>query len=273
MAYCYYVDWLTEQSMLADATTFAKQFSGQGSMWQNPFANPDPRAAIEKASVWFTAYPISMITKPGTSFLGTLGDEDLWEAFEAIGIDGVHTGPVKRAGGIVGWEPTPASTATSTGSAPRSTRRSAPRRSSGRMCEVAAGHGGTVIDDIVPGHTGKGADFRLAEMKVGDYPGIYHMVEIDPKDWHLLPKVAAGKRLGQPRRRGRGPAGQAGYIIGRMQRVIFYEPGVKDTNWSATAPVARAGRGGAALGLPALLQGGSALDQLARPDASPACGW
>ena len=29
----------------------------------------------------------------------------------------------------------------------------------------------------------------------------------------------------------------AGYIIGPMQRVIFYEPGVKDTNWSATAPV------------------------------------
>ena len=78
-----YVSWLTQQSMLADAVEFAKQFSGQGSMWQNPFANPDPRAAIEKASVWFTAYPISMITKPGTSFLGTLGDDDLWAAFEA----------------------------------------------------------------------------------------------------------------------------------------------------------------------------------------------
>ena len=72
-----YVNWLLEQSMLNDAIDFAKQFSGQGSMWQNPFANPDPRAAIEKASVWFTAYPISMITKPGASFLGTLGDEDL----------------------------------------------------------------------------------------------------------------------------------------------------------------------------------------------------
>ena len=57
-----YVKWLTEQSMLADAVEFATQFSGQGSMWQNPFANPDPRAAIDKASVWFTAYPISMIT-------------------------------------------------------------------------------------------------------------------------------------------------------------------------------------------------------------------
>ena len=63
------------------------------------------------------------------------------------------------------------------------------------MCEVAAGHLGMVIDDIVPGHTGKGADFRLAEMKVGDYPGIYHMVEIPEKDWHLLPRVPrAGTR-------------------------------------------------------------------------------
>ena len=67
-------------------------------MWQNPYANPDP-PAIQKSSVWFTAYPISMITKPGTSFLGTLGDDDLWAAFEEIGIDGVHTGPVKKAGG------------------------------------------------------------------------------------------------------------------------------------------------------------------------------
>ena len=65
-----YVSWLTEQSMLADAAEFAKQFSGQGSMWQNPYAQPDPRAAIEKASVWFTAYPISMITKPGTTVPG-----------------------------------------------------------------------------------------------------------------------------------------------------------------------------------------------------------
>ena len=42
----------------------------------------------------------------------------------------------------------------------------------------AARRRGTIIDDIVPGHTGKGADFRLAELDYGDYPGIYHMVEI-----------------------------------------------------------------------------------------------
>src|SRR3712207_7612619 len=46
-----------------------------------------------------------------------------------------------------------------------------------RLTDVAEEHGGSVIDDIVPGHTGKGADFRLAEMAFKDYPGIYHMVE------------------------------------------------------------------------------------------------
>ena len=38
-----YVSWLLSQSMLADANSISQQFSGQGSMWQNPYANPDPR--------------------------------------------------------------------------------------------------------------------------------------------------------------------------------------------------------------------------------------
>jgi trehalose synthase len=232
-----YVAWLVEQSMLADATEFAKQFSGRGSMWQNPFADPDPRAAIEKASVWFTAYPISMITKPGSSFLGTLGDPDLWEAFAEIGIDGVHTGPVKKAGGLDGWDETPSvdghfdriSTHIDEAFGTEDEFRS--------MCEVAAEHGGTIIDDIVPGHTGKGADFRLAEMKVGDYPGIYHMVEIPPEDWHLLPKVSRGQDSINLDYEAEDQLQKAGYIIGRLQRVIFHDPGIKDTNWSATRPV------------------------------------
>jgi trehalose synthase len=231
-----YVGWLVERSMLEDAKRYARLFSGQGSMWQNPFANPDPRAAIQKASVWFTAYPISMITKPGTSYLGSLGDEDLWTAFEAIGIDGVHTGPVKKAGGLVGWDQTPSvdghfdriSNAIDDAFGTEEEFRS--------MCEVAAGHLGMVIDDIVPGHTGKGSDFRLAEMKVGDYPGVYHMVEIEPKDWHLLPIVTKGDSINLDLET-EDQLTKHGYIIGRMQRVIFYEPGVKDTNWSATAPV------------------------------------
>ena len=230
---CAYVSWLLGESMLEDAKAFATQFSGQGSMWQNPFANPDPRAAIEKASVWFTAYPISMITKPGTSFLGTLGDEELWAAFEEIGIDGLHTGPVKKGGGLVGWDPTPSVDGHFDRISTQIDEAFGTEEEFRSMCDVAAGHLGMVIDDIVPGHTGKGADFRLAEMKIGDYPGIYHMVEIDPKDWHLLPEVSKGDSVNLDLE-AEDQLAKHGYIIGRMQRVIFYEPGVKDTNWSAT---------------------------------------
>ncbi|MEU7872515.1 alpha-amylase family glycosyl hydrolase [Dactylosporangium sp. NPDC049140] len=48
-----------------------------------------------------------MITKPGHSFLSTLADTGLWRAFAAIGVSAVHTGPLKRAGGLFGRESTP----------------------------------------------------------------------------------------------------------------------------------------------------------------------
>ena len=105
------------------------------------------------------------------------------------------------------------------------------------MCDVASAHGGTVIDDIVPGHTGKGADFRLAEMKYWDYPGIYHMVEIPEHDWHLLPKVPRGRDSINLDYETEDLLSKSGYIVGKLQRVIFADPGIKDTNWSATAPV------------------------------------
>jgi trehalose synthase len=232
-----YVDWLVEESMLSDATSMARQFEGLPSMFQNPYANPDPRSAIEKASVWFTAYPISMITPKGRSFLGTIGDPDLWETFQRIGIDAIHTGPVKQAGGLNGWEKTPSVDGHFDRISTKIDEIFGTEDEFRALCEVAANFGGTVIDDIVPGHTGKGADFRLAEMKVGDYPGIYHMVEIPPEDWHMLPKVPRGKDSINLDNEAESRLQKAGYIIGQMQRVIFAEPGVKDTNWSATAPV------------------------------------
>ena len=232
-----YVRWLLRESMLQDAKMLASHFSGQGSMWQNPYANPAPETAIETAPVWFTAYPLSFVTRPGQSFLSALADPALWETFERIGIRAVHTGPVKRAGGLDGWRLTPSVD----GHFDRISTHIDPTFGTEadfrRMTEVAGEHGGTIIDDIVPGHTGKGADFRLAEMKVGDYPGIYHMVEIPSEDWHLLPEVPAGRDSVNLDAETEDRLAKAGYIIGQLQRVIFYAPGVKDTNWSATASV------------------------------------
>jgi trehalose synthase len=232
-----YVSWLISQSMLADANEISQQFSGQGSMWQNPYATPSPRGAVHTASVWFTAYPLSLITRPNESFLKAMADEDMWKAFAEIGIEAIHTGPVKRAGGISGWQLTPSvdghfdriSTQIDPGFGTEEEFR--------QMCGTANWYGGTIIDDIVPGHTGKGADFRLAEMKYADYPGIYHMVEIDPRDWEHLPDVPASADSVNIDAATEEWLDKAGYIIGRLQRVIFYAEGVKETNWSVTRPV------------------------------------
>jgi trehalose synthase len=232
-----YLSWLVSESMLADANEISQQFSGQGSMWQNPYATPHPRGAVDTASVWFTAYPLSLITRTEESFLKAMADDEMWKAFAEIGIEAIHTGPVKLAGGISGWQQTPSVD----GHFDRISTRIDPafgtEEEFRQMCGTANWYGGTIIDDIVPGHTGKGADFRLAEMKYGDYPGIYHMVEIDPRDWQHLPDVPSGVDSVNIDAATEEWLDKAGYIIGRLQRVIFYAEGVKETNWSVTRPV------------------------------------
>ncbi len=232
-----YLEWLIAESMLNDANEIARQLSGSGSMLQIPFAHPDPRAAIRTAGVWFTAYPLSFVTQPGQSFLSGLAEPSLWEAFAQIGIDAVHTGPVKKAGGLDGWRETPSVD----GHFDRISMQVDPEfgteEEMRELSATAERHGAVIIDDIVPGHTGKGADFRLAEMAYGDYPGIYHMVSIPPADWRLLPEIPPGRDSVNLSPEAETDLEQAGYIIGRLQRVIFYEHGIKETNWSATRPV------------------------------------
>ena len=58
-----------------------------------------------------------------------------------------------------------------------------------RMVQVAREHHGLIAADLVPLHTGKGADFLLALRAYKNYPGMYAMVEIDKKDWSRLPPV------------------------------------------------------------------------------------
>jgi trehalose synthase len=232
-----YIRWLVEHSMLHQAELAARRYSGQGQLWQHPYAVPQPRAASALASVWFTAYPPSQITGPGESVLESLGDPELWRVFHDIGISGMHTGPMKRAGGVRGREYTP----TVDGNFDRISSEIDPAFGTEAqyqsMVRQAGDNGAAIIGDVIPGHSGKGADFRLAERRYGEYPGLYHMVEIRPTDWGLLPAVPAGKdsiNLGPP---AVDALKAAGYIVGRLPRTIFYEPGVKETDWSATDAV------------------------------------
>jgi trehalose synthase len=232
-----YIQWLVDHSMLHQGDLAARRVSGTGEQWRHPYARPEPRAASALASVWFTAYPPSQITGPGESVLDSLGDADLWRVFREIGIGGMHTGPMKRAGGLRGREYTP----TVDGNFDRISSEIDPAFGTEAeftaMVRRAADNRAVIIGDIIPGHSGKGADFRLAERRYGDYPGLYHMVEIGPDDWGLLPAVPPGRDSVNLKPAAVDALKARGYIVGQLPRTIFYEPGVKETDWSATDAV------------------------------------
>ena len=230
-----YIRWLEERSMLHQAQIVAQRYSGNSVQWQHPYGVPQPRAALSRASVWFTAYPASTIAAaPGASVLGTLADERLWRAFQAIGIQGIHTGPMKRSGGVQDLAYTPSVD----GNFDRISLDIDPdfgtEAQYQSLVTAARAHGALVIGDVIPGHTGKGPDFRLAERAYADYPGLYHMVRIDPADWNLLPPVAAGNDSVNLSPTLVNTLQAKGYIVGMLTSKIFYQPGVKESDWSAT---------------------------------------
>ncbi|WP_282348803.1 maltose alpha-D-glucosyltransferase [Pseudomonas sp. PS01301] len=232
-----YIQWLVDQSMLHTAKQRAKLYAGQARLWQRPYAQARPRDASAIASVWFTAYPASIVTREEGSVLQALGDETLWHALSEIGIRGIHNGPLKLSGGLRGRERTPSVD----GNFDRMSFDIDPELGTEadmiQLSRMAAAHNAVVIDDAIPSHTGKGADFRLAEMAHADYPGLYHMVEIKEEDWGLLPEVPAGRDAVNLTPEVCDILKDKHYIVGQLQRVIFFEPGVKETDWSATPVV------------------------------------
>ncbi len=231
------VAFLRERAMLEAVRPYAARAIATGRMWQRPYAAPQPRAAAARAPAWFTAYPAAVMTPPGRSVLGTLGDPRLWDAFAAMGIRALHTGPVKEAGGLAGRMATPTVDGhfdrIGIGIDPAFGTEDEVRA----IVATAGAHGGILIDDIVPGHTGKGADFRLAELAYGDYPGLYHMVEIPPEEWHLLPPVPDDRDSVNLPAAVVDELARRGLVVGQLQRTIFFEPGVKETDWSTTGVV------------------------------------
>ncbi|MDG9884311.1 maltose alpha-D-glucosyltransferase [Pseudomonas sp. GD04058] len=232
-----YVEWLVAQSMLKAARDRARSYAGQSRLWMNPYAEARPRRAIEIASVWLTVYPDSIIAPEDASVLDALGADSLWKALSELGVQGMHTGPIKRSGGISGREFTPSVD----GNFDRISFDIDPLYGSEEqlvhLSRMAAAHNAVTIDDLIPSHTGKGADFRLAELGHEEYPGIYHMVEIREEDWGLLPDVPPGRDAVNLSPAQCDELKQRHYIVGQLQRVIFFEPGVKETDWSATPAV------------------------------------
>ena len=229
-----YIEWLERRSMLFQAEHLSSLVAGKSRQWQNPYGHPQPRIAVLDASVWFTSYPQATITAGDKSVLETLGSPDLLATFGEIGIKGIHTGPMRRAGGISDR----VYTSTIDGLFDRIELTIDPLFGTDEqyveMTRSAKDAGIAVIGDLIPSHTGKGADFRLAERAYKNYAGLYTMVEIREADWELLGTVPKGEDCANLSPETVQILEDKGYIPGPLELIVFHDPGIKDSNWSAT---------------------------------------
>ena len=105
------------------------------------------------------------------------------------------------------------------------------------LVRVAGDRGASIAGDLVPLHTGLGADFWLATRAYKDYPGVFSMVEVHPKDWELLPAVTDEWSTALVSKPVAVQLVNLGYIPGIINPADA-DPAVKSSSgWSATAPI------------------------------------
>ena len=253
-----YVNWLEKQSMLYDAVKINAGFTGNKSEWQHEFSFPITEKILKKQPVMYTAYPDSTLTEKGQNFTQYYSSPEVWKIFKEIGINILHTCPVKKSGGIDGYKHTP----TIDGYFDRIALEVSPNFGTNeeykKMTQVATQYGGIVLGDTVPGHTGKGADFDLATMYYKNYQGLYDLVEIDKDDWEILPTVKdsdgavllTGDQVNQLKEKGYIPGPclkcfeEAGWsatseitgVDGKNRRMVYFhafKPGQPALNWTS----------------------------------------
>lgn len=215
---------LEESSMLFQAKNLAKEYSGNKRQWQHPYGVSQPEKAVSMASVWFEANPSALITKKQKSPLQLLASTDLWRLFQEMGVTGLYTGQVQLTG-KGNWDPISFGIDPLIGTLDEYLY----------LAKTAKSYNGILIGEVIPGHTGIGPDFQLALKNYQDYPGLYHMVEIEQQDWVLLPKKPEGnanlsmKDLDYLRKRG--------YIPGDLERADYLSPCVQNSHWDATPEI------------------------------------
>jgi len=231
------IQWLEARSMLDQARRLATTISGQGRQWQHEYASPQPRALVQKASTWVLGYPGAVITRPAQSVIAAWADPALWKTFSEIGINLLHTGPVKLSGGIVGRTYSP----TIDGWFDRISLEIDPKLGTEdeyrRMVKAAAAGNGLIAADLVPLHTGKGADFLLALRAYKDFPGMYVLVDINEKDWPLLPPVDDPSKTALVSEETAAELMNRGYIPGRIHSCDADPEVRKSSGWSATGKI------------------------------------
>ncbi len=202
------IDALERDSLLYRSHQAAKIYASQVAKAPPPSQEPQTLECLSNSSIWYSLDLHALGDDP----LKELGQPDLWNLLQEIGVDGVELHSLGR-----------------------SIRHSYAEIQYGNIANLAAMRGISLIGTPLQAEQLAGADFQLAIRAYKEYPHLFHLIEIDRADWAFLPKVYRGENstalpmsLVQELR-------QLGYLDGRPEKIYPYS---KTSCWAATAPTA-----------------------------------
>ncbi len=201
--------------MLSDAELLGQQYARETAKRPSPPLVPQTQHLLAATSSWLSIDLDTMASQPGQTTLETLGNDSFWQILEEIGIDGLRLQKLKQGG------------AARTGFAID------PKWGNGwsKIKNAASIRGIALIGDLIGAATGPCLDFDLALQNASDYAEMYHLIEIDRKDWKLLPRVPVGMdRVNVPWLK-LEELYKKGYIPESAR------PYTKESDWNATAKI------------------------------------
>lgn len=197
-----------------------------------PYAKPRPEKALQLASNWLILSPSSLLLPEGVSLFSYLSQESLSKMLHSLGIEGIEIPSLQLSAEVKQGH----IYSSKKGDYAPISYQLDPRFGSYEeylsLVEAAHKEKITLLGSIFPGYTGKGFDFWLAIRNYQDYPNLYHLIEISPSDWDLLPPIPKDK-----------DCAPLSFPTLRLLQERGYLPSIwpffsaKKLKWSATSPV------------------------------------
>jgi hypothetical protein len=198
--------------MLTESEALGQKYVSIVAKSSSPSPIPQTKQLLSETSNWLS---IDLLKLSPSPVLETLGNDAFWQILQDLGIDGVRIENLKAGG------------------AARTGFGIDPRWETGwEKIEAAARRRGiALIGDLIGNASGAGIDFELALKNVSGYRELYHLIEVDKKDWPLLPKVPLGMSQANVSWLELDDLRRQGYTLESMRSFV------KESAWNATAKI------------------------------------
>lgn len=197
------------QTLLSQADLLSEQYNGEIAKAPPPSSMAQTERCLDVASIWFSLDLQHLAVPQGQTALEVLSSEELLKMLKEIGVEGIYLEHLREGFSV------------------------APKWGLDWPCfsMETKKRNLSLVGDGLQNTTGWSADFELALQNVGEYPSLYHLIEIASVDWDLLPRMSPGELIGNVPWLSIQELHKRGYVP------ECYSPYTKESSWNATAPI------------------------------------